>query len=147
MFAAEDAHIDSVKRWLVASGVDEKAIEVNPTKTWIRVDAPAHILERALKTKYHVYRSVRTGKDHVGADHYSLPNDIADKIDFVRPGISMIKARAADPPKNKPNAIKEQFVQLNSVQLQEIQDSMKTGAANGAVGKFWLLFIILVFLY
>ncbi|CEJ79839.1 hypothetical protein VHEMI00055 [[Torrubiella] hemipterigena] len=103
LFAVEDKSIDTIKQWLVKSGVDAKAISVNPTKTWMTVNAPVQQLEKMLKTRYHTYRNVISGADHVGTDQYSLPKEVSEIVDFVVPGVNLakVKTRAAPPPKGK----------------------------------------------
>lgn len=132
MFAADDASIDSVKQWLISHGVAEKDIHVNPTKTWIDVDTTAGVLEKALKTRYHVYRSSVSGQDHIGAEEYSLPNNLLDVVDFVRPGPSMVKVttRAVTPAKGAA-AIHEPVTKLTDGQMKAVNVAISTGPGSG----------------
>ncbi|KAJ6789960.1 hypothetical protein PWT90_05805 [Aphanocladium album] len=132
MFAADDKSIDSVKQWLVSQGINEKDIYVNPTKTWITVDTTAGVVEKALKTRYHVYRSTTSGQDHIGSEEYSLPNHLVDIVDFVRPGPSMTKVNSRDTkPAKSPAAIGEPVRKLNQDQLKNVQDAIKSGPGGG----------------
>lgn len=135
MFAASDESINSIKMWLVRHGIDEKAIRVSPTKTWITVDATAGVLEKALKTRYHVYRSNVSGQDHIGTEEYSLPNDLLDVVDFVRPGPSMVKiATRGTKPKPSPKgpqAIHEPIKKLSDTQLKALNEAIVTGPSGG----------------
>ncbi|KAM3503318.1 hypothetical protein MY11210_008771 [Beauveria gryllotalpidicola] len=132
MFAADNQSISSVKQWLIGHGIAEKDIHVNPTKTWITVDTTAGVVERALKTRYHIYRSTASGQDHIGSEEYSLPNNLVDVVDFVRPGPAMTKVtvRATQPAKG-PAAIKEPVRNLNQDQLKTLEDAIKSGPSGG----------------
>ncbi|KAM3446780.1 hypothetical protein MY3296_009354 [Beauveria thailandica] len=132
MFAADDQSIASVKQWLVSHGIAEKDIHVNPTKTWITVDTTAGVVEKALKTRYHIYRSTTSGQDHIGSEEYSLPNNLVDIVDFVRPGPAMSKVtvRATQPAKGAA-AIKEPVRNLSQDQLKTLEDAIKTGPSGG----------------
>ncbi|KGQ06545.1 Tripeptidyl-peptidase sed1 [Beauveria bassiana D1-5] len=133
MFAADDQSIASVKQWLIGHGIAEKDIHVNPTKTWITVDTTAGVVEKALKTRYHIYRSTASGQDHIGSEEYSLPNHLLDVVDFVRPGPAMSKVtvRATQPAKG-PAAIKEPVRNLSQDQLKTLEDAIKTGPSGGS---------------
>jgi Pro-kumamolisin, activation domain len=43
--------------------------------------------ESLLRTQYHVYTNVQTGKDHLACDDYSVPLHIKEHIDFITPTI------------------------------------------------------------
>lgn len=132
MFAADDKSIDSVKQWLISHGIAEKDIHVNPTKTWITVDTTAGVVEKALKTRYHIYRSNASGQDHIGSEEYSLPNNLLDIVDFVRPGPAMTKVtvRATQPAKGDA-PIGEPVRKLSQDQIKSVQDAIKTGPSAG----------------
>lgn len=125
LFAADDKTIASVKRWLVDSGVSEKAISVSPTKNWIRVNAPAETLNKAIKARYHVYRSNESGDDHFGVDEYSLPNELVDLVDYVRPAIAMTKVNRRAAKSKAPISIYENIGKLTPEQASEVAAAVK----------------------
>lgn len=135
LFAVDDKSIDTIKQWLVKSGVDAKAISVNPTKTWMTVNAPVQQFEKMLKTRYHTYRNVVSGVDHVGTDEYSLPKEISEIVDFVVPGVNMakVKARANTPPSTKTTlaAIWEGARDLTPEQQQIVVNASRSSARKG----------------
>lgn len=64
-FAPSDQTIDTVRNWLVASGISEERIAFGRTKGWIQVDATVEEAEQLMNTEYNVYTHI-SGKEHVG---------------------------------------------------------------------------------
>lgn len=64
-FAPSDETVDSVRSWLIASGIGEERIELGRTKGWIQVDATVEEAEQLMNTEYNVYTHM-SGKEHVG---------------------------------------------------------------------------------
>ncbi|KAJ3473869.1 hypothetical protein NLG97_g10094 [Lecanicillium saksenae] len=111
LFAANSSTIDSVTNWLVSSGVPKQDITLDKTRT-----------------------NKLTGRDHIGADKYSLPKEIAGLVDFVRPAVGLTELPRRQDTTIKPNpsaagayAVKEPFVPLT----QDLADRL---AANRTIG-------------
>lgn len=136
LFSADDKSIESVTQWLISQGIDEKDIHVNPTKTWITVDTTAGVVEKALKTRYHIYRSNASGQDHIGSEEYSLPNHLHEVVDFVRPGPSLTKVTVRDSkPAKSPAAIHEPVRKLSQDQTRKVEDAIKSGPSAGGASQ------------
>lgn len=138
LFEADNKAVNAVKKWLVQSGIKEDTIVINPTKNWIRAKAPASVIEKALRTKYHVYRSEASGQDYVGTDAYSLPSSIAELVDFVLPGVSMTKlnSRASkgrvgtSKPDTSKAAIIETRKPLSDAQVELVKGAIRAGPSR-----------------
>ena len=86
----------------------EASIKVPRSRGWVNFDSSVGQLEALLKTRYHVYHHVEARGEHVGADEYHLPEDVAPHVDFVMPGVVFaprrgggVAARAATTPQAK----------------------------------------------
>ena len=64
-FAPSDETIDTVRSWLVASGIGEERIAFGRSKGWIQVDATVDEADRLMHAEYNVYTHT-SGKEHVG---------------------------------------------------------------------------------
>ncbi|KAF9243182.1 Pro-kumamolisin, activation domain-containing protein [Melanogaster broomeanus] len=85
-FAPTDETIDTVRSWLISSGISDERIAVGRTKGWIQVDATVEEAERLMNTEYNVYTH-STGKEHVACEAYHLPQDVQPHVDFVIPTV------------------------------------------------------------
>ena len=63
-FAPSSDTIETVKAWLMQSGIDPERIRLTKAKTWIEVDATVAEAEALLNTEYHVYKH-DSGMEHV----------------------------------------------------------------------------------
>lgn len=90
IFAPSNAAVDAVKSWLEGAGVAAHRVSQSANKQWIQFDAFVHEAEELLKTKYHVYEHVASGKTHVACDEYHVPARIQEHIDYVTPGIKLM---------------------------------------------------------
>lgn len=82
-----------MRQWLIDSGVPESSIVVPRSKAWVAFEGTASQLESMLQTKYHTYRHAVTGDDHVGADHYALPEHVSDVVDFIKPAVAFARQK------------------------------------------------------
>ena len=96
MFAPTEETINSVKNWLVKSGIPEDEIILSNSKGWMGFETTVSNLESVLKTKYHVYNNVAARSNHLGTDEYSLPEEISDLVDFIMPAVSTGKMNKRD---------------------------------------------------
>ena len=56
-------------------------------RNWLKVNVTVEEAEELLRTQYHVYTNVQTGKDHLACDDYSVPVHVKEHIDFITPTI------------------------------------------------------------
>ncbi|QPG98144.1 hypothetical protein C2857_007305 [Epichloe festucae Fl1] len=116
LFAPSKETIDSVKAWLVKSGIPADKIALSKSKGWLRFDTTVDQLQSLVKADYHVYENLQSRDDHIGTDEYSLPPDVARFVDFVLPGTTFATTNKRADNKNVVNAIKEPFVPLSKDQ-------------------------------
>lgn len=95
-YAADSQTIKTVTDWLVKAGVPSKDIVLDNTRTYINIDSTVAKMEKVLQTRYHVYQSKITGRDHIGVEEYSLPKEIASYVDFVYPAVSLGQVQRRD---------------------------------------------------
>jgi tripeptidyl-peptidase-1 len=65
MFAPSTEAIETVRNWLVGSGIESNRIVHSDTKGWYAFDATAGELEKLLKTQYFTYE--HSSKDELAA--------------------------------------------------------------------------------
>jgi tripeptidyl-peptidase I len=63
-FAPSSDTIQTVRNWLLESGIPIERIRLTITKTWIELNATVEEAENLLKAEYHVYQH-DSGKKHV----------------------------------------------------------------------------------
>ncbi|KAL8902038.1 MAG: hypothetical protein Q9207_004903 [Kuettlingeria erythrocarpa] len=85
-FAPSPDSVDTVKSWLVESGIAPERISRSQSLGWLKFDATVAEAETLLKTKYHLYKH-STGKPHVACSSYHLPKHITRHIDFITPTV------------------------------------------------------------
>ncbi|OSX61657.1 hypothetical protein POSPLADRAFT_1040138 [Postia placenta MAD-698-R-SB12] len=78
---------DTVRAWLVESGVDPTSVRVSAGGGWLKADVTVEQAESLLGTEYHVYQF---GEDdsrvHVAChEKYHLPEHVAKHVDIVTP--------------------------------------------------------------
>ncbi|KAG9312098.1 tripeptidyl-peptidase I [Chiua virens] len=85
-FAPGDETIDTVRGWLIASGIGEDRVVLGNTGGWLRVDATIEEAEQLMNTEYNVYTHT-SGKEHVACEVYHLPEHVQPHVDFVTPSV------------------------------------------------------------
>lgn len=55
MFAPEQVTVDTVRAWLIESGLDPQTITHSDNKGWLAFDVTVELAERLLLTEYHLY--------------------------------------------------------------------------------------------
>lgn len=86
-FAPSAETVDSVKSWLVSSGIAPDRISRSQSLGWLKFDATVAEAENLLKTDYHLYKH-HTGKPHISCSEYHIPEHVAAHVDFITPGVS-----------------------------------------------------------
>ncbi|KAL8661074.1 MAG: hypothetical protein Q9202_005946 [Teloschistes flavicans] len=86
-FAPSTETVDTVKSWLVSSGIAPERISKSQSLGWLKFDATVAEAEGLLKTDYHLYMH-EIGKPHVACSGYHLPEHVAPHVDFITPGVN-----------------------------------------------------------
>ncbi|KAM5536931.1 hypothetical protein V8D89_009478 [Ganoderma adspersum] len=89
-FAPSTETIERVVDWLVGEGIDKQRLKLSPSKGWIEVDATAEEAERLIDAEYHVYTHAETGAQQIGCHSYSVPEDIREHIDLIKPTVHFL---------------------------------------------------------
>ncbi|KAG2158529.1 peptidase S8/S53 domain-containing protein [Suillus bovinus] len=85
-FAPSIDSIETVRSWLIESGVEPYRIKLSPTKGWLEVTSTVEEAENLLLAEYHVYDH-ETGTQHIACESYHLPEHVTPHVDFVTPTI------------------------------------------------------------
>ncbi|KAK2609355.1 hypothetical protein QQS21_002136 [Conoideocrella luteorostrata] len=127
LFAPSTETIDSVKTWLVKSGIPSDKITLSKSKGWLHFETTVAKLQSLVKADYNVYNNLHSRDDHIGTDEYSLPADVAPLIDFLLPGTTFSKTNSKRAAKGSVvNAIKEPIVQLAKDEADKLQAALNT---------------------
>jgi tripeptidyl-peptidase I len=86
-FAPSSESIDTVRNWIVESGIAPERITLSASKGWIQVLATVEEAENLMNTEYYVYTHDKTMKEHVACEEYHLPLHISPHIDIVSPSV------------------------------------------------------------
>lgn len=70
MFAPSDETVDTVRDWLVVSGISAKRITHSDNKGWLAFDATAKETESLLHAEYHTYEHISHGHTATACDAY-----------------------------------------------------------------------------
>ena len=71
IFAPSPSTVESVRDWLVESGIDAETVSQSTNKQWLQFDATTAEVESLLKTEYHLYEHTTTGKTNIACDQYA----------------------------------------------------------------------------
>lgn len=85
-FAPSPETVDTVKAWLISSGIAPERISRSQSLGWLKFDATVAEAENLLKTEYHLYKH-STGKPHVSCSSYHVPEHVAPHVDFITPTV------------------------------------------------------------
>jgi tripeptidyl-peptidase-1 len=85
-FAPSTESIETVRSWLIESGVEPHRMKLSPTKGWLEVASTVEEAENLLLAEYHVYDH-QTGTKHIACESYHLPEHVTPHVDFVTPTI------------------------------------------------------------
>ncbi|KAL7934123.1 peptidase S8/S53 domain-containing protein [Trichoderma chlorosporum] len=90
MFAPSKDSIDAVTAWL-KSALSDREITLSQSQQWLELNATVAELQDLLHTDYHQYKSKMSWRAALGCEEYHVPMQIRDHIDFITPGITMLK--------------------------------------------------------
>ncbi|KAK5992133.1 Aorsin [Cladobotryum mycophilum] len=91
MFSPSKDTVDAVKDWLSSSGISGDRVRHSAGNGWVTFDATAEEAEDLLQTRYFSYEHEIEGRSAVGADEYKIPKHMQDHVDFIHPGVSLLK--------------------------------------------------------
>ncbi|TBU54464.1 subtilisin-like protein [Dichomitus squalens] len=89
-FAPSTDTIERVVEWLTDSGIDRSRLKLSKSKGWIEVDATVEEAETLINAEYHVYTHPETGAQQIGCHSYSVPEDIREHIDLIKPTVHFL---------------------------------------------------------
>ncbi|KAH8895210.1 putative alkaline serine protease AorO [Thozetella sp. PMI_491] len=95
MFRPSQDSVDVVRKWLVEAGIPGSEIRSTKSNGWLQFRTTVSQLEEMLQTRYSVYENKRTRSEHLGTDGYSLPRAVSEHVDFITPGVAMLKKRSS----------------------------------------------------
>jgi hypothetical protein len=72
MFAPSQDTVDSVRSWLVKSGIKDDIIVHSDNKGWLAFDIPAWQAEEIFQTEYYEHVHEVAGSVRVGCDEYDF---------------------------------------------------------------------------
>jgi tripeptidyl-peptidase-1 len=81
---------NTVRKWLISSGIPESRITHSENKGWFAFYATAAEAESLLRTEYHEYEDSETGGVMPSCESYHLPAHVREHIDYVSPGIKLL---------------------------------------------------------
>ena len=71
LFKPTDSAVESVKSWLIDSGINTDRISQSTNKQWIQFDGSVQELENLLHTEYYVYEHEKSGLQDVATEKYA----------------------------------------------------------------------------
>lgn len=86
LFAPDRSSVDAVVNWLTGAGIDIDRISQSANKQWLQFDAQASEAEDLLMTKYYIFEHGASGTRDIAAEHYYLPHEVREHIDYITPG-------------------------------------------------------------
>ncbi|OQN96583.1 hypothetical protein B0A48_17013 [Cryoendolithus antarcticus] len=88
LFAPAVHAVDSVKAWLLSSGIS--GISQSSNKQWLQFDASTAEAEKLFRTKCHHYEHLHTGAKTVACEEYHLPAHLTQHVDYITPGLKLL---------------------------------------------------------
>ena len=78
-------HVKTVMEFLKLHNVEPEALTMN--SDFIGAKVPVSVAEQILDCEYYEYKHIAGGSNVNRCDQYSLPEDVAEAVDFVSPTI------------------------------------------------------------
>ena len=91
LFSPDKRSMETVKRWLVHSGIPASTIVVPKSQGWVHFDTTTNKLGELLKTTYHSYQHSVSHQKYIGTESYYLPRYVSNVVDFITPGVSFAR--------------------------------------------------------
>ncbi|KIJ52628.1 hypothetical protein M422DRAFT_43457 [Sphaerobolus stellatus SS14] len=83
-FAPSKDTIQTVREWLLSSGIKEEKVQLSNSKGWMSFDATVKEMESLLDSKYKLYEH-ENGAKSIGTGSYSVPLHIHPHIEIIMP--------------------------------------------------------------
>ncbi|OAA41838.1 alkaline serine protease AorO [Beauveria brongniartii RCEF 3172] len=96
LFAPDDQAIDSVKDWLIKSGIAADSINLSRNKAWVRFESTVSVLESLLQVNL---TAPKNAKRDTSAAEPKLPPQISSVVEFVLPSLNTSSHAASTGPK------------------------------------------------
>ncbi|KZT63388.1 subtilisin-like protein [Daedalea quercina L-15889] len=85
-FRASKEAIDTVRSWLLTSGLGADRVRVSNSGTWIHVNVTVEEAEELLGTEYYIYYGEETDSEVIACAHrYHLPEYVSEYVELVAP--------------------------------------------------------------
>ncbi|KAL9095664.1 MAG: hypothetical protein Q9165_002096 [Trypethelium subeluteriae] len=88
-FAPEEETVESVRNWLVSSGISRDRIAHSDNQGWFAFNASIHEVEDLLQTQYHRYEDSETGHSVPACEVYHVPKSVQKHVDYITPGVGL----------------------------------------------------------
>lgn len=85
--------VDAVLDWLHSSGIHRDNVTHSNNKQWLVFPSTSQQAEDLFHTNYYEYHDLK-GRTLAGNEGYHLPRDIANIVDFVKPGVVTVPLRS-----------------------------------------------------
>lgn len=87
-FAPSEETVQAAIDWVTSTlGIGRERLSLGPSRGWLSFQPSIGEAEALLSTEYWLYEHDSQESMAAGVDHYSVPEDLADHIDFVFPGV------------------------------------------------------------
>ena len=86
-FAPSAETVESVRNWLLSSGIEEVVHHDN--KGWLAADIPASHAEHLFMSELYEYEDSNTGNIRMGCEEYHVPVHVQEHIDYITPGVKL----------------------------------------------------------
>jgi len=92
IFAPADHSVDTIRSWLEEAGIASHRVSQSVNKQWMQFDAAVEEVEQLLKTKFHIWEHLPTGRANIACDEYHVPEHVTEHVDYITPGIKLFTA-------------------------------------------------------
>lgn len=87
-FAPSEETVQAVVDWVTSTlDIEVERLNLGPSKGWLSFQPTVGEAEKLLGTEYWLYEHESQESMAAGVDHYSVPEDLAEHIDFVFPAV------------------------------------------------------------
>lgn len=87
-FAPSEETVQAIITWVTSTlEIDMERLSLGPSKGWLSFQPTVGEAEKLLSTEYWLYEHESQESMAAGVDHYSVPEDLAEHIDFVFPAV------------------------------------------------------------
>ncbi|KAH9902589.1 subtilisin-like protein [Cubamyces lactineus] len=91
-FRPSSESVDTVRGWLVESGIGAERVRLSPGASWLVANVTVAEAEELLGTEYYVYEHADSGHKQVGCDKaYHLPEHVSKHVELITPTIHFDK--------------------------------------------------------